>query len=329
MPETISTRTRLGLAPWLFWSLFGLIVLFAIYIIIAHSQAFTDCVRAHKHTKDYQSLYESNGILGGELARDRTRLLLNYICTWEFTDKNNGAIVALATIALSFFTATLWRATTRLWQTSQDQVRYAERAITSAEKSAERQSSDLNRSIALTKRQIAVAERHLSTYEGSVKRVERGYLFVADIESTFAPHLIPAATVGGLPSPSIRVVVRNYGRTPINIIHCAIFAEPHAASPDIPKQAELENIKTLSPEQIFVVIGADKEHKFPEIGSAGFSDVKVRDELRSGVLSLYCYRHFTYRDIFMDHHESAFCRRYDPERHEFVSDGGDEKNYNT
>jgi hypothetical protein len=327
MPETISTPTRLRLAPWLFWSLFGLIVLFAIYIIIGHSQAFSDCVHAHKHTKEYQSLYASNGILGGEFVRARTRLLLNYMCTWEFTDKNNGAIVALATIALSFFTATLWRATTRLWQTSQDQVRYAERAIKSAEESAERQSSDLNRSIAVTERQVAVAERQVSTYEDSVKRVERGYLFVTEIESTVAPHLIPAATVGGLPSPSIRVVVKNYGRTPINIFSCAIFVEPNASPPEIPKQAELASNKTFPSEMIFIIVGPDKEYKFPEIGSVGFSE--KRDELRSGVLSLYCYGYLAYRDIFMDRHDSAFCRRYDPARHEFVPDGGDERNYNT
>jgi hypothetical protein len=202
-------------------------------------------------------------------------------------------------------------------------------AITSAEKSAERQSLDLNRSIAVTERQVAVAERHLSTYEESVKRVQRGYLSVTGIESTFAPHLIPGGTVAGLPSPSIRVVVRNHGRTPINIITSAILTEPHAAPPDIPKPVELATATTYPAEMIFVIIGRNRKHKFPEIGSVRFSDGNVRDELRSGALSLYCYGRITYRDIFMDHHETVFCRRYDALRHEFVPDGGDERNYNT
>jgi hypothetical protein len=203
----------------------------------------------------------------------------------------------------------LWDATRRLWRSADAELR------------------ELRTSIGLTERQVNVAERHLSTYEDSVKRVERGYLFVIDIESTFAPHLIPGGTVAGLPSPSIRVVVKNHGRTPINIRISIILVEPHAASPDIPTPVELEAMTRDPADQIYIVIGPNKKYKFPMIGSVGFSDGAVRDGLRTGTLSLYCYGRITYRDIFMDPHETIFCRRYDVVRHEFVPDGGDERNY--
>jgi hypothetical protein len=44
----------------------------------------------------------------------------------SFLDEHNGAVAAISTIFVAFFTATLWRATTRLWQSSLRQSRHME-----------------------------------------------------------------------------------------------------------------------------------------------------------------------------------------------------------
>src|SRR6266446_3065402 len=126
---------RLG--RWLFWAAAASIAILGIALLVQQSEAFTNCIHDRKNSKEYQSLHEGNGIVSSAIIKARLRL--NYVCTWYFTEKNNGAIVALATIALSIFTFTLWRSTKKLWLSSQEHADHAERAIKSAEQSAERQ----------------------------------------------------------------------------------------------------------------------------------------------------------------------------------------------
>src|SRR4051794_35263363 len=121
--EPIKPRRR----RWLFIVLFGFVAALGAAVLVDQSEAFTDCVHDRKDRKEYQALRERSGILGGAISRLGTRARLSYVCTWYFTDKNNGALIALATIALSAFTFTLWQATDRLWRTSQEHARHLER----------------------------------------------------------------------------------------------------------------------------------------------------------------------------------------------------------
>lgn len=54
----------------------------------------------------------------------------------DFLERHNGAISAISTIFVAFFTYTLWRATTRLWRSSQRQARNLESSIIDAGRSA-------------------------------------------------------------------------------------------------------------------------------------------------------------------------------------------------
>jgi hypothetical protein len=83
-------------------------------LIVQQSEAFSNCIHNRKNNKEYEALHKGTGMVGFSIIR--TRFRLNYVCAWAFTDKNNGAIIALATIALSAFTATLWHATRGLWE---------------------------------------------------------------------------------------------------------------------------------------------------------------------------------------------------------------------
>jgi hypothetical protein len=85
-----------------------IVSIFAVIIIIGESEAFKNCKNERKNQPEYRGLYERSGIFGGKIVRLYTRARLSYVCTWHFTEKNEGAIVALATLALSIFTYTLW-----------------------------------------------------------------------------------------------------------------------------------------------------------------------------------------------------------------------------
>lgn len=127
------------LLQWSFRILVGIVAVLGVALIVQQSEAFTNCVKSRKHTQEYQALHEGGGIVGGAIIRLRVRFRLNYVCVWDFTDKNNGAIIALATMALSAFTYTLWRATDRLWENSRVQSGHMERTIETMERTERRQ----------------------------------------------------------------------------------------------------------------------------------------------------------------------------------------------
>jgi hypothetical protein len=127
--QTEGRPTRRRFAEWTFWFLFWVATIFGIGVAINYSETFTDCIHNRKNRKEYQALTESVSVLGSAIVKERARLRLIYVCVGNFTDKNNGAIVALATVALSAFTFILWRATSQLWRTSQEHARHVERSI--------------------------------------------------------------------------------------------------------------------------------------------------------------------------------------------------------
>jgi hypothetical protein len=122
-----------------FWALLWLIGLAGVGMLVNYSKTFTDCVHAHKNDNEYQQLRERAGVFAGVLKREGARAGLLYACGGDFADKNNGAIVAFATVIVGLFTFTLWRSTDRLWQASLEHAGHAERAIKVAEETAERQ----------------------------------------------------------------------------------------------------------------------------------------------------------------------------------------------
>jgi hypothetical protein len=144
MSDPVSDRARTVSArhPWAersFWLLVWLLVFVGVGTLVDYSKTFTDCIHDHKNDKDYHQLREGVGVSSGAVKRTETRARLLYACAGDFTDKNNGAIVAFATVMVGFFTFTLWRSTYRLWQSSLEHAGHAERAIKVSEQSAERQ----------------------------------------------------------------------------------------------------------------------------------------------------------------------------------------------
>jgi len=98
-------------------------------LIVQQSEAFTNCIKNRKNTEEYKALHERSPVIGSPIVRVHARLRLNYVCAWDFANKNNGAIVALATVSLSAFTFTLWRSTDKLWSAATQAAEIAERTL--------------------------------------------------------------------------------------------------------------------------------------------------------------------------------------------------------
>jgi hypothetical protein len=129
--KPIPTRRR----EWVFWLLFWLAIACVTTIAIDYTKTFSDCMHEHKNDKDYQKLHERIGVFPSTTQRMSARARLVYACAGDFTDTNNGAIVAFATVMVSFFTFTLWRSTDRLWQASILHARHMEHSVKIAERS--------------------------------------------------------------------------------------------------------------------------------------------------------------------------------------------------
>lgn len=105
-----------------FWILCWLAAIFLIGVLVDYSEAFTDCIHTHKNRVEYHALHERSGIAGGAIASEQMRLHLFYICTGDFADRNNGAITAVATVIVGFFTFTLWYKTRGLRRLGEGQA---------------------------------------------------------------------------------------------------------------------------------------------------------------------------------------------------------------
>jgi hypothetical protein len=132
-PAQLSRRRRWG---WLFWVACWLVLLLGIGVLVDYSEAFTDCVHTRKDRDEYQALHERVGVVQPYIVRERARLRLVYACAGEFADKDNGAIVALATAVVALFTFTLWRSTQGLRRLGEGQSEDMQKLLTAARDNA-------------------------------------------------------------------------------------------------------------------------------------------------------------------------------------------------
>ena len=323
---------------------------FFIIVLIKPSEPFEGCVHRDKNSPQYQGLHERNAATVSVMIIQpylRSRLILT--CATNFADKNERTIGALAALALALFTLYLWRAThglrryagiqagdmQQLLATARDNAAAAAsqaEAMEQLHSAAKAQESALREQVIVTaalakaaQTSADVAQKHVAVYEESVKRIQRGYLFITNIVETFAPFFGAGFGYIGRPPPYVQIILSNLGKTPINIRTLAIFVEPFAAVPDISTDESLA--QTTVSEPIQVNIGGGQTFTLWSIRSEQFSDGNVRDNLRNGLLTLYCHGRITYLDIFMDVHYIVFCQAYNPRRREFAPAGGWERNH--
>jgi hypothetical protein len=102
---------------WRIALFFGIFSVFSSYLV-ASSQSFQHCVRERKNYQPYQALHEK----GSLFAKPISRLELTVACGRVTAGQNDGAIAALATIVVAFFTFTLWRSTDKLWNETKTSI---------------------------------------------------------------------------------------------------------------------------------------------------------------------------------------------------------------
>lgn len=205
----------------------------------------------------------------------------------HFFETYNGAITALATMAMGFFSFVLVVVTRRQAILTKQSVRISERALT-----------DLERPYIY------------------FKRIE------TDIRGFFRPHLSwdPEKTW-----PEFTLVVVNYGRTPGNIDTAAIWVDfTEGMPPETPVEALTAEHPDAS--AAAMIVGPTNEFAFPRMRPRQNLTVKIRDGLRQGTVRLYCHGLFVYRDIFNNSHTTKFCCRYNPRRDEWAPEGSSERN---
>ena len=124
---------------WPFWLLFWVAIACVTIIAVDYTKTFSDCMHEHKNNKDYQQIHKNVGVFAPRYNEWELAPVLSMLVLANFTVKNNGSIVAFATVMVGLFTFTLWRSTNGLWLASRRHADHAERAIMVAEASAARQ----------------------------------------------------------------------------------------------------------------------------------------------------------------------------------------------
>jgi hypothetical protein len=92
----------------------ALAALFAVYLI-GSSKSFQDCINQRKNHQAYHALHEK----GPLLVKTIVRVELHAACARVTSSENDGALTALATIVVAFFTFTLWRSTTDMMRVTE------------------------------------------------------------------------------------------------------------------------------------------------------------------------------------------------------------------
>jgi hypothetical protein len=126
----------------------------AIVALIATSESFEKCIHERKDHEAYKALHEERPLL----VKAVIRLELHAACARVTAGENDGAIVALLTLALAAFTYRLWKSTDNLWRSAESQLSEFRRSLDHSEAVAERQSADMLASITEAARAAAAME---------------------------------------------------------------------------------------------------------------------------------------------------------------------------
>jgi hypothetical protein len=201
----------------------------------------------------------------------------------------NGAITALATVAIGIFTLVLVLVTRRQAVLTKESVRISERALVD---------------------------------------LERAYVFVQEIGGNMDPF-VTMDDGRGIPRflvPEFSVTLVNYGRTAGNIDRGMIRVE---VLEKIPPEIQAEVITASHPgaQSAEIIIGPNNTYTFDRLALEQPFTPEHGEGMRKGTVSIYCHGFFSYLDIFGNSHPIKFCRRYVLNHpREWVPEGGRERN---
>jgi hypothetical protein len=197
---------------------------------------------------------------------EQVRLTLEH---WE------PAIVGLGTLAIAAFTATLWRATTRLWQTTSD--------------AANQQAFDMQSAYSVARRSADAARRSAEAAMLTAQRVpilERAYIFAG-----------PTNIQADNDRIRVQITVGNSGRTPgIVVAVCAEFSSLPPQSPEPHYETEVKRVDFV----INSSIGLNPNDPANRV----VLPLAFKGNLTNPI---YFWGYIDYIDIFKQPHTSRFC----------------------
>jgi len=238
--------------------------------LIGTSDSFEKCIKDRKSHHPYHALHEEGGLLVKMIAR----LELHVACGRVTTGENDGAITALATIALTFFTFALWRATTQIIAVSERQHSEMERATKVAGDAAK--AADLSARAAVG--------------------VELPRFLLSSAFMSHAENLRELLRTG---SPSI--YIKNHGRTSAEMLFYNAYLTVRAELPEEPRYPPpiQLNLGTIVPAGGDFVIKGHNVH-------AGLSEESV-ELVMTKKSRLWLVGAISYRDFLGDSYLARFC----------------------
>jgi hypothetical protein len=239
-----------------------------------------------------------------------------------FLETYNGAVTAVATIAIAAFTLTLKRSTDKLWEAGEKQ-------FTLAKETADRQAGEIQAQIKIAQNNAKAAQK---AADASVA-TERARFYVEIVKDNFIDCINAASTWENTPqvdespvsasnTPMARLRFRNYGKTPgiVEEVGLGLVYSETIPDPVYDIKAVKENI-----------IGPDKTTE--EIGEAitGASlTLGQAKKVRDGTGTIWLYGYVIYDDVFGERQTHRFFQRLVPviPRTRYVLQAYDHKHYN-
>lgn len=111
----------------------GALILASMFLwAISDSETFRNCEQDRKYHQPYKALHEESALFVKMIARVK----LTSACSFVSVNENTGAVSAIASIIVAFFTGTLWWVTWGMVRIARDQRADMLRSINAAEKAA-------------------------------------------------------------------------------------------------------------------------------------------------------------------------------------------------
>lgn len=235
---------------------------------------------------NYESNNEQEGFNGPVLS-----ILIKLVDTIEgVVDRHETLFIVLSTIAIAFFTGTLYRATSGLLA------------------AAEQQKSDMRESL-----RIANASANAALIQANVlTSSERGYAKMS--------HCQPLNLEDTAGSVRFKMEIKNWGRTPIQVSGLLLFPHILDANEPLPKDPPYRGNDRRSAHALLV---SGENFFFFQYVSAGENYRAVR----GGTKILYLIGYVDYTDKFGIKRRGGYARQYDPEERDLVFVSQENYNY--
>jgi hypothetical protein len=264
--------------------------------ITGASESFKSCVHTGKDAEPYKTRHESSA----GVDRALIRLDLDRLCAGEFTDKNQGSIVALGTVALAVFTFTLWRATTGMLATAHEQSEAMERSIyqsTLAARAMQSVAESMATNVSALKETVATNKEIAARQKSFGEAQMRAYISVR------VGEFYPQDRARDAPL-QVHPIIVNDGHTPA---HDLTFRGRVVVRP-FPPGAEFDfSLPPLAEERSVITVGPHQTTSMPFHAQQWYSDEEVAEFKIATQKRVYCYGTVNYKDAFGAEHHTNFC----------------------